>query len=61
MLKKKKVNSGKNVQSKGHVNFCKVSYHLLRISVKGPERLKEQYIDNSIDHPLLMQYEIFGY
>ena len=57
----KKVNVVKDVQSKAHVNSGKVAYHLIRISEKGFERFKEEYVANKISHPLLMQHEIFGY
>ena len=40
-IKERKFNIDKDVQSKGKVNSCKVTYHLLRISQKGSERLKE--------------------
>ena len=43
-IKERKFNIGKDVQSKGNVSYCKVTYHLLKISQKGTERLKEQYI-----------------
>ena len=61
ILKKKKVNSGNNVQSKSHVRSCEVAYHLPRISEKGFERFKEKYIAIQIHHLLLMQHDIFGY
>ena len=30
-----KINSGKNVQSKGHFNSCNIVYHLPKISERG--------------------------
>ena len=60
-LKERKFHIVKDVQSKGHVNFCKVAYHFLRISEKECERFKEQYIVITIHHHLIMQHEIFGY
>ena len=43
-IKEGKFNIGKDVQSKRNVNSCKVAHHLLRISQKASERLKERYI-----------------
>ena len=59
-IKKRKFNIVKDVQSKGHVNSCKVAYHLNSISEKGFDRFKEKYIAIQIYHPLIMQREIFG-
>ena len=42
------------VESKGHVNSCKVAHHLPRISEKGSDRLKEKYIAIQVHHPLIM-------
>ena len=61
ILEKQKVNSLKNVQSKGHVNSCKATYHLPKISDKGFERLKEIYIAIQIQNSLLIQHDIFRY
>ena len=60
-IKEKKFNIAKDVQSKGHVNSCKVVYHLPRISENGFERFKEKYIAIQIHHPLLIEHEICGY
>ena len=60
-IKKRKFNIVKDVQSKGHVNSCKVLYHLPKISEKGFERFKEKYIAIQIHHPLIMQNDIYLY
>ena len=49
----RKFNIVQKVESKDHVNSCKVTHHLPRISEKGSERLKEKYIDIQIHHPLI--------
>ena len=60
-IKERKFNIVKDVQSKRHVNSCKVAYHLNRISQKGFQTFKEKYITIQIHNSSLMQHEVFGY